>query len=79
MADYFLRKPALIKEGSTEQELMDGIELSFIGAYRGGNTEFSIYFAENIYVTDLHIIVLPDGQKEISYMNYDREKVREAL
>lgn len=72
-ADYFLRKPALIKENTDVQTLMDGMSLTFIGFYRNGNTEFSIPFNKHIYVDDLHIVIKADGTKEIRYKPYEAD------
>ena len=79
VADYFLFKPELIKEGSTEQELMDGLELSFIGSYRNGNIEFSIYFSQNIYTDDLRVVIKPDDSKEIRYNTDDSRYTGEEI
>ena len=53
VADYFLFRPELIKENASEQELVDDMELSYIGVCRNGDTEFDLYSARNIYVEDL--------------------------
>ena len=71
VADHFLFRPELIKEKSTEQEIMDGIELSYIGVRRNGDTEFGIFFASDIYVDDLRVILKADGSKEIHYRTDD--------
>lgn len=66
IADHFIFKPGLIRENVTEQELMDSIELSHIGAYRNGDIEVSIHIS-NIYVDNLRMVFKEDGSKEIHY------------
>ncbi len=66
VADHFLFRPELIRENSTEQELMDSIEISYIGVSRNGDTEFGIFGSE-IYVDELRVILKADGSKEIHY------------
>ncbi|MBR1750701.1 MAG: hypothetical protein IJ740_07460 [Ruminococcus sp.] len=66
VADHFLFRTELIKENSTEQELMDSIEISCINVHRNGDTEF-IIFESDIYIEDLRVILKGDGSKEIHY------------
>lgn len=66
VADHFLFKPELIRENPAEQELMDSIEISYIGVSRNGDTEFGL-FESDIYVDDLRVILKSDGSKEIHY------------
>lgn len=73
IADYFLFKTDLIKSGSTKESLMDGIDLWSISAYRNGNVEFSAD-TSGIYVSDLRIVIRPDGKKEVRYENYENEE-----
>lgn len=73
VADHFVFKTDLVKKNATEQELMDGIELSYIGVERNGDTRFGIFFADDIYVDDLCVILKEDGTKEIHYKVDDNE------
>lgn len=68
VADHFLFRPGLIRENSTEQELMDSIEISYIGVSRNLDTQFGI-FDSDVYVDDLRVILKADGSKEIRYSN----------
>lgn len=67
VADYFWFRPELMKENASEQEIVDDIELSYIGICRNGDTEFDLYSAHNIYVHDMRFIIKADGSKEIHY------------
>ena len=67
VADYFLFRTELIKENSSEQEIESRLELSYIGVYRNGDTEFGIHSASNIYVDELRLVVKSNGSKEIRY------------
>lgn len=71
VADYFLFRPELIKENVSEQELVDDMELSYIGVCRNGDTEFDLCSAHNIYVEDLRFMIKADGNKEIHYRTHE--------
>lgn len=49
------------------------MELSHIGVYRSGDTEFSLYCASGIYADDIRIVFKADGKKEIHYRSYETD------
>ncbi len=77
MATYFLFKPEFVREGATEQDLKDGLALTFISALRNGDLEFGLY-SSNVYADELRLIYRRDGKKELSYRSEDQE-VRDEL
>ena len=50
---------------------MDGLTISCITVSRDGTVQYSIYYAKDIYVEDLEVIVKEDGSKDIKYNTYD--------
>lgn len=77
-ADFFLMKPGFFKEGSTEQELIDGMEIFWVGFFRNGDTEFSVD-TRGIYASEIAVYLRADGTKEIKYFDYDRQLHTERL
>lgn len=71
VVDHFWFKPDLIKENATRKELMDGLTISCITVSRDGTVQYCIYYAKDIYVEDLEVIVKEDGSKDIKYNTYD--------
>ena len=70
VADYFWYRQELTKENVSREDLMHGINVSFISVYRNGIIEYSIFEADNIYVDDLSVIVQEDDTKKIQYKAY---------
>ena len=72
IADYFLAKPDMISQGSNKRSIMDELELSWLGVFRNGDTQFS-YDSSVLYASDISVTIHADGSKEIEYI-YEYEK-----
>lgn len=69
VADFFLLKPEYT-DGKSTQQLIDGMQISWMGFFRNGDTQFSIDNAD-VYASDIDLFIKADGSKEIQYEDYD--------
>ena len=70
VADFFLFKPEYTDGKCSQQQLIDGMQIIWMGFFRNGDTQFSIDDS-NLYVTDIDLFIKADGSKEIQYGDYD--------
>ena len=68
LAQHFLFREGMVKEGSTLEEVMDGLEIEGFHLY---SNETHIMVLGDIFVSELYMAILPDGTKEARYISYD--------
>jgi len=68
LAQHFLFREGMVKEGSTLEEVMDELEIEGIHLY---SNETHIMVLGDIFVNELYMAILPDGTKEARYISYD--------
>ncbi len=63
-ADFFLSKPELLRGDHSEEELIDELEIVWIGLYRNGDTRFSFdtYWTD---ADDVAVVIKADGSKSV--------------
>ena len=66
VADHFLFIHKLNRDDLSETEIMKGLELAYITVCRNGDTVYEIY-TNDIYISDLSVVIKADGSKEIHY------------
>ena len=69
MTDYFLSRPELVSESSTEAEIFNGFVATWLGIFRNGEIQLS-FNSDGIYAGDIEVLLKADGTKEIKYDNY---------
>ena len=69
MTDYFLSRPELVSESSTEAEIFNGFVATWLGIFRNGEIQLS-FNNDGIYAGDIEVLLKADGTKEIKYDNY---------
>ena len=70
-ADYFLSKPDLVPEDTTEEMIIADSELDFIEVRINGETDFGLNIINCVFADDICITLKPDGKKSIFYRNDD--------
>lgn len=68
LAQHFLFREGMVKEGSTLEEIIDELEIEGIHLY---SNETHIMVLGDIFVNELYMAILPDGTKEARYISYD--------
>ena len=68
LAQHFLFKEGMVKEGSTLEEIIDELEIEGFHLY---SNETHIMVLGGIFVNELYMVILPDGTKEARYIPYD--------
>ena len=68
LAQHFLFREGMVKEGSTLEEIIDGLEIEGFHLY---SNETHIMVLGDIFVSELYMAILPDGTKEARYISYD--------
>ena len=68
LAQHFLFKEGMVKEGSTLEEIIDELEIEGFHLY---SNETHIMVLGEIFVSELYMAILPDGTKEARYISYD--------
>ena len=68
LAQHFLFKEGMVKEGSTLEEIIDELEIEGFHLY---SNETHIMVLGDIFVSELYMAILPDGTKEARYISYD--------
>ena len=76
--DYFLFKPDLLPEGQDEEKMMKETELTWMGFFRNGDVQYGFYNV-GAYVDDVLLTVKNDGQRELTYVDYDREEHKVSI
>ena len=64
-ADYFLSKPELLRGEYSEEDLIEEMEIIWIGFYRNGETHFSFDTCWTD-ADDVKVVMKADGSKEVS-------------
>ena len=68
LAQHFLFREGMVKEGSTLEEIIDELEIEGFHLY---SNETHIMVLGGIFVSELYMAILPDGTKEARYISYD--------
>ena len=68
LAQHFLFREGMVKEGSPLEEIIDGLEIEGFHLY---SNETHIMVQGDIFVSELYMAILPDGTKEARYISYD--------
>ena len=68
LAQHFLFREGMVKEGSPLEEIIDGLEIEGFHLY---SNETHIMVQGDIFVNELYMVILPDGTKEARYISYD--------
>ncbi|GEM_PF-5992714 len=68
LAQHFLFREGMVKEGSPLEEIIDGLEIEGFHLY---SNETHIMVLGDIFVSELYMAILPDGTKEARYISYD--------
>ena len=80
-AAYCIKKPDYFNGKSTEQQLVDSMNICWMGFFRNGNIEVSIdsHGEHGLYMDNAHLILKADGSKQIEIEGFYGEKQTDTL
>ena len=79
VAEHFMSKPELFKEGSSVESLMEDINFSSVYFYRNGETDFNFHDPYSVFVREIYVKYKSDGTKEITYFDENGNMTTEAI
>ncbi len=74
-AGYCISKTEFYNGKSTEQQIIDSMMIGWLGFFRNGNIEVTVYShgEHGLYLDNVHLTLKPDASKEIQIEDLDCE------